>query len=90
MTWNNQNGSRDYRIRFVFDPSVERMYVTGDLGAAIFHFTEYACFSEISKYSSLPYFFEKLETATDRFVYITNRAEFERDLRYFADFVEFE
>lgn len=88
LTWNNQNGSRDYRIRFVFDPSVERMYVTGDLGAAIFHFTERALFSNISRYMSLPYFFEKLEATTDRVVYTTNRAEFERDLRHFADFVE--
>lgn len=88
LDWRNKNGSGDYRVRFVFDPLVERMYISGDLGAAVFHFTEKANFENISRYSSLSYFFEKLETATDRVTYTTNRAEFELDLRHFADFVE--
>lgn len=87
LTWKDRRGSPMYSVRFVFDPKVNRMYVSGDLGAAVFHFTEPATFRNISGYSSLPYFFEKIETATNTIEYVSDRTEFEEDLGYFANFV---
>lgn len=87
LTWKDKRGSSVYSVRFVFDPKVNRMYVSGDLGAAVFHFTEPATFQNISGYSSLPYFFEKIETATNTIEYVSDRTEFEEDLGYFANFV---
>jgi hypothetical protein len=56
LTWKRE-GTRCYYIRYVFDGS--RMYVTGDLGEALFCFTELAEVHTFSDYD-LGYFEEKL------------------------------
>ena len=87
LDWRDKNGSSAYRIRFLFDEKAQTMTVSGDLGYAVFKFTEPSTFDRISRYSSLPYFFEKLMCSTDTYKYLDDRDEFYSELILAADFV---
>jgi hypothetical protein len=65
IEWSNKNGSFEYRIRFIFDINTGNMFVSGDLGSAVFQFTEKARLEEISRYSDFNYFQEKMQCTTD-------------------------
>ena len=65
IEWSNKNGSFEYRIRFVFDINTGHMFVSGDLGSAVFCFTEKAQFEKISRYSDFNYFREKMQCSTN-------------------------
>lgn len=69
LDWRNENGSINHYVRFVFDKYAQIMTVSGDLGTAVFHFTEDAIFENISRYTTMEYFFEKIATTTDRYQY---------------------
>ena len=69
LNWKNKNGDGEYFVRFIFDEEQERMFVSGDLGHAVFHFTEKATLFSISKYSSLSYFMEKMVCSTNKWEY---------------------
>ena len=69
LNWKNKNGDGEYHVRFIFDEDQERMFVSGDLGHAVFHFTEKATLFSISKYSSLDYFMEKMVCSTNKWEY---------------------
>lgn len=69
LTWKKE-GTVAYYIRYVFDGS--RMYVSGDLGEAVFCFSELVDVDTVSRYS-LDYFEEKMRA------YHGNRREFDVD-----------
>lgn len=84
LEWKNKNGSCDYRIRFLFDEKAQSMTVTGDLGTAVFVFTEPATFDRISRYTSLDYFFEKMKASTDEYYYVSDKEIFLEELEKYA------
>lgn len=75
LEWKNRDGSNDYNIRFGFDEEYGRMTVDGDLGTAVFHFTEKATVFSIGKYCSLDYFMEKMVCSTDEWFYDSDAAK---------------
>ena len=77
LDWKNKNDSITYYIRFLFDKTAQRMTVSGDLGTAVFHFTEEATFEAISSYLTLEYFLEKIDITTNRHQYDSEYAYIE-------------
>ena len=61
------------------------MFVSGDLGHAVFHFTEKATLFSIAKYSSLDYFMEKMVCSTNKWEYDRTSAMEELRERFCKD-----
>lgn len=71
LTWSNPNSSM-YCIRYIFDGST--IYVSGDIGEAVFSLTERADIKSISKYG-LHYFHSKLSAySNDKYSFNTEQA----------------
>ena len=68
LDWRHKNGSFDYYMRVIFDEDRECMYISGDLGDAVFQFTEKAMIERISRYSSFYYFMEKMQCSSDEYI----------------------
>lgn len=81
LDWRNRNGSGDYYMRVIFDEDKERMFISGDLGNAVFQFTEKATLFRIARYSSFSYFMEKLSCSTNRWEYDRQSAREELEER---------
>lgn len=74
LTWTNKNNSIIDNMRFLFDEELGHLVVDGDLGTAVFHFTERATVFSIGKYSSLDYFMEKMVCSTNKWEYHSQMA----------------
>ena len=57
LNWRNKNGGSFYYIRYVLDGNY--LYITGDIGCAIFKFSEKADLETIAKYYDFDYFKSK-------------------------------
>ena len=91
LDWKNKYGAGDYYMRVIFDEDKERMFISGDLGNAVFQFTEKATLFSIAKYSSFPYFFSKLSCTTDRWKYDYDSAKEElKERLIWEDMIESE
>ena len=77
LDWKNRNGSSEYSMRVIFDEDRCRMFISGDLGEAVFNFTEKATLFRIASYSSLSYFMEKLSCSTNKWEYHKEAAKAE-------------
>lgn len=69
VDWHNKNNSNEYNLHFLFEPKRNSLYISGDLGNAMFIFTETANIFTIGKYTSIDYFTEKMTCSTDRYYY---------------------
>lgn len=69
IDWKNTNDSSEYNMHIIFDKKKGHMYIDGDLGTAVFHFTENADINTISTYKSLSYFMEKMICSTNDYSY---------------------
>lgn len=83
LNW-QKPGTLHYRVRYVFDTCASRIYISGDLGAAVVHPTWEATFEKTYRNVAEGrtgidvdegYFLEKLEATSDRYVYDRDAAE---------------
>ena len=65
VDWHNKNNSNEYNLHFLFEPKRNSLYISGDLGNAMFIFTETANIFTIGKYTSIDYFTEKIRITND-------------------------
>ena len=83
LDW-SEPGTVHYRVRYVFDLNGGRIYISGDLGAAVVNPTWYPTFA--ATYHSVAdrenpidvnegYFLQKVEASSDRYVYDRDAAE---------------
>jgi len=83
LDW-SEPGTVHYRVRYVFDLNGGRIYISGDLGAAVVNPTWYPTFA--ATYHSVAdrenpidvnegYFLQKVEATSDRYVYDKDAAE---------------
>ena len=75
VDWSNENGSSEYSMRIIFDINKNTMLITGDLGTAVYEFTEPATLEAISKYNNFEYFESKLKCSADVNIFDDELAE---------------
>lgn len=84
LDWQHEGGTSNYYVRYVFDENRCNLYISGDLGSAIFCLTEKALLPELARYS-VDYFLKKLECSTDKYRYDDEEAQEELEEYLLSD-----
>lgn len=84
LDWRHESGTSNYYVRYVFDENRCKLYISGDLGSAVFCLTEKALLPSLAMYS-VDYFLKKLECSTDKYRYDTEAAKEELEEELLSD-----
>lgn len=83
LDWRHKCGSNNYHVHYIFDTKQQYMHVSGDLGSASFCLTWEPTLQNMSNRINDPwYIIEKMECATDDFVYPEEYVRADIEKRY--------